>query len=197
MTARAIEIVWWVLGTFGLAGLVAFWFLAPTAAQLTLQAVVRVFKLLLSYRIGCALLAAIAAGLIVDHKRHAYDDQQFAARTAAFEDAQHQRDGRIAQETRDKVLADIANATSENAVIEKDVKEFSDALPAPAPTGNPFLVGADADRLCRIAGKTQCGPSGDQGMPKARRPGGRSGNHAKIRLPSLIRTGTWADKQGQ
>jgi hypothetical protein len=41
MTALAAELLWWVLGTCGVAGLVAFWFLAPTAAQLTLQAVIK------------------------------------------------------------------------------------------------------------------------------------------------------------
>jgi hypothetical protein len=197
MTAYAAALIWWIVGTFGVAGLVAFWFLAPTAAQLTLQAVVKFFHLVLSYRVGCALLAAIVAGLIVDHKRHAYDDEQFAKRTALFEEAQRRRDDTIAKDTREKVWIEIGNATAANKIVDNSVKGFSDALPPPPKTGNPFLVGADADKLCNIAGKTQCGPSGDQGMPKARRPGGRPGDHAKIRLPSLIRTGIGADQQSQ
>lgn len=200
MTATAIKFVWWIVGTFGVAGLVAFWFLAPTAAQLALQAVVKFIKLLLSYRIGCALLAAIVAALIADQHRHSYDDAQFAARTAAFEQAQTERDERIAKETRDKVWIEIANATAENKTIDTDVKGFTDALPQPVAIGksvNPFIVGADADRLCKLAGQTQCGPVGDQGMPAARRAGSGSGDHKKIRLPSLIRTGVGSTKQGE
>lgn len=197
MTAKAIEFIWWIVGTFGVAGLVAFWFLAPTAAQLTLQAVVRFFKLLLSDRIGCALLAAIAAGLIVDHQRHAYDDAQNAARSAAFEQAQTDRDAGIEKRTREKVWEEIANATAENKVVDTDVKGFTDALPPPPKTGNPFLIGdADAERLCKLAGQTQCGPVGDQGVPATRRPG-RSAKDQKIRLPSLIRTGLGAARKGK
>lgn len=189
MTAQAVAWAWWIVGTFGVAGLVAFWFLAPTAAQLALRAVIKAFQFALSYRIGCALLAAIAVSLIVDYQRHAYDDKQSAQRAAIFEAAQRQRDARIAEETREAVWTEIANATAANAVIDTDVKEFSDVLPPPPPTGNPFRVGGDAGRLCHIAGKTECGPAGRKGMSEARRPSGRSGNHAKIRLPSLIRTG--------
>lgn len=197
MTALAIKWLWWIFATFGLAGLVAFWFLAPTAAQLTLQFVVRLFRFVLSYRIGCALLAAIVAGLIVDQWRHTYDDEQFAQRTAVFQAAQTARDKHIAEKTRETVWAEIADATAANTVVDTDVKGFRDALPPPPATGNPFAVGADADRLCRIAGKTQCGPSGDKGVSAARRAGGRSGDHQKIRLPSLIRTGARPDQQGQ
>lgn len=188
MTAKALSVIWWIVGTFGVGGLVAFWFLAPTAAQLTLQAVVKFFQLVLSYRIGCALIAAVLAGVIVDYKRHAYDDAQFAARTAAFERAQTARDGRIAQETRDKVWKEIADATAQNVSIDNEVKEFSDA-PPPAATGNPLLISdADADRLCKLAGQTQCGPSGDKGVPKARRSGGSAAN-SWLKLPNIIRTG--------
>lgn len=189
MSAQVVSVVWWIVGTFGVGGLIAAWFVFPTASSLVLQAVVKFFQLVFSYRVGCALLAAIAAGLIVDHQRHAYDDEQFAKRTALFEEAQRRRDATIEQNTRDKVWAEIANATARNKSIDNDVKDFRDVLPPPAVTGNSFLVGADADRLCRLAGKTQCGPVGDQGMSKTRRPGGRSGDHPKIRLPSLVRTG--------
>lgn len=197
MTAFAIGWLWWIFATFGVAGLVAFWFLAPTAAQLTAQAVIKLFRFVLSYRVGCALLAALVAGLIADHHRHAYDDDQFAKRTALFEEAQRRRDATIEQNTREKVWTEIGDATVRNNSIDSKVKDFRDALPPPAATGNPFLVGNDADRLCKLAGKTQCGPSGDQGMSKARRPGGRPGDNAKIRLPSLIRTGIGTNKQSQ
>lgn len=193
MTALAIKWLWWIFATFGVAGLVAFWFLAPTAAQLALQIVVRAIRFVLSYRIGCALLAAIAAGLIADHLRHTYDDEQFAQRTAAFVASQDARDKRVAEKTRGEVLAAVAAANVANNVIDKDVKGFSDALPPPT-TGNPFLIGdADADRLCVIAyGKAGCRSSGSKGVSEARRASGSAAN-SKIRLPSFIRTGTRAD----
>lgn len=203
MTAHAVQFIWWIVGTLGIAGLVAFWFLLPTAAQLTLQAVVKAFNLVLSYRLGCALLAGLAVGLIVDNKRHAYDDAQFAKQTAVFEAAQNQRDVGIAQKTRETVWLDIANATAENSSIDKEVRDFTNGFPAiiPTPTarpvGNPFLVGADAGRLCHLAGQTECGSASGQGVPKARRPSSGSGDHAKIRLPSLIRTGARSDQQGK
>lgn len=188
MTAFATQWLWWIFGTFGLVGLVAFWFLAPTAGQLTLQIVVRLFKLLLSYRIGCALLAAIAAGLIVDHKRHAYDDEQFAKRTAAFEAAQDHRDATVAQNTRDRVWIDIGNQTALNVETAKEVKEFRDVLPPTPKTGNVFRIGDDdARRLCIIAyGKVGCGPSGGKRVPEARRPGRHSDNSG-LRFPDAVR----------
>lgn len=197
MTAFAIKWMWWIFATFGFAGLAAFWFLAPTAAQLALRAVVKLFGFVLSYRIGCALLAALAAGLIVDYQRHAYDDEQFAQRTAAFEAAQRQRDQRIAEKTRAAVWTEIANATVSNAAIDTSVKEFTDAPPPQPATGNPFLIGdTDAVRLCHIAGQTECGSSGGQRVPAARRAGSRAADQ-KFRLPSLIRTGTRADQKGK
>lgn len=194
MTAKAIEIVWWIVGTFGIAGLVAAWFVFPTISQLVLQRVVKLFAFVLSYRVGCALLAAIVAGLIVDQWRHSYDDAQFAARTAAFEQAQRDRDSRIALQTRDKVWKEIADATATNATIDNDVKEFSDAPPVPLPpsrvaTGNPLAISdADADRLCKLAGQTVCGPIGGKGVSKARRSGGRPADQG-LKLPNIIRTG--------
>lgn len=194
MTAQAVSLVWWIVGTLGFGALVAFWFLAPTAAQIVLQAVVKFFGLLLSYRVGCALLAAIAAGLIVDHWRHSKDDEVSAQRAALFEAAQKARDQNIAEETREKVWTEIANATAQNAVTDNTVKEFINALPPAPKTGNPYLVGAESCRLRNIAGQTGCGPNGGQGVPKARRTGGSPGDRAKIRLPKIIRTGVGADQ---
>lgn len=190
MTAQAVSVIWWIVGTFGVVGLIALWFLAPTVATMVFRAIGAAFSLVLRYRVGCALLAAIVAGLVVDHLRHSYDDAQSAQRAAAFEAAQTARDSRIASETRERVWKEIADATAQNTVIDTTVKEFTDALPAAKPdVGNPFLVGADSCKLRALAGQTGCGPSSDKGMPKARRASGSSGDRAKIRLPEIIRTG--------
>lgn len=188
MTALATEWLWWIFATFGLAGLVAFWFGAPAAAQLTLQFVVKLFRFVLSYRIGCALLAALVAGLIVDHHRHAYDDEQFAKRAAAFDAAQDERDARVAKNARDRVWTEIANQTAKNVETDKEVKEFRDVLPPTPPTGNVFRIGdSDAKRLCIIAyGKAGCGPDSRKGMPEARRKGASPGDQ-RVGFPRSIR----------
>lgn len=192
MTAKAIGVIWWIVGTFGIGGLIATWFFFPTISQLVLQRVVKLFSFVLSYRIGCALLAAIAAGLIVDQWRHSYDDTQFAARTAAFEQAQRDRDSRIAQQTRQKVSTWADDAAATSMTIDNDVKGFNDApppAPPPVATGNPlFISDADADRLCKLAGQTVCGSVGSKGVPKTRRSGGRPADQG-LKLPHLIRTG--------
>lgn len=171
--------LWWLLGTFGIAGTVALIAFAPTVVPLVVQASVRVVGYLLSTRWGCALLAAGVAFMVADIHRSMRDEASFKARTEAFEQAQHERDDRIAREVREQVWKEIADATAENEKIDKDVKEFRDALPpVPHTADNPFRVGADSCRLRRIAGQAGCGPGeGDKGVPTPRpRPSSR-GDH--------------------
>jgi hypothetical protein len=176
------KIVWWLIATLGVAGTVALaaglFALGPQALVIAARAVREFFRVVLSYRIGCALLAAISVGIAVDYWRHSRDDAEFARRVAAFEAAQVARDNKVAQDTRELVWQEIANATAENAVIDKDVKEFTDAPPPPLPTtGDPYDIDpADRIRLCHIAGKTECGPERAQGVRAARRAAPHPGN---------------------
>lgn len=166
----------WLITTLGIAGtlaLLAFLAVAyPLVLKGILSAVARFFSWVFSYRIGCAIVAAVAAAFIADYHRHSIDDAEFAQRTALFEHAQKQRDERIKTETREEVWTDIANATAANVVLDKDVKEFTDAPPPPLPTtGDPYNIApADRVRLCRIAGKTECEPRGTRRMQAPRRP---------------------------
>lgn len=189
MTAQAISVFWWVFGALGVGGLIALWFLAPAVASTVLRAVAGFFKWVLSYRIGCALVAAVIAALVADHLRHRYDDEQFAQRTAAFEAAQKARDARIAAETRDRVYKELEAEAAHNRAVDNEVKVFTDAPPTPVPAGNPLRISdGDADRLCRIAGQTECRSVGGERVPETRRTGGRSKDQG-VRLPNLIRSG--------
>ena len=161
-------------------------------AALALELIKAVLSFFLTSRVGNIMLAAGIAFTVADINRSIRDHREFAARTAAFEQAQRNRDKRIAQETRDQVWTEIANATAENTAIDQEVKEFHDALPpVPAATINPFLVGDASCRLRHIAGYAGCGPDRAQGMPKAGSKGAGPGTKhwTGYRLPRLITHG--------
>jgi hypothetical protein len=180
------KLLWWGFGTLGIAGTIALAVAFPAIAKIVLDRVVRLFAFVLSYRVGCALVAAILAALIADYVRHSIDDSKHATELATFKLAQVARDKRIATETRAAVWEEIANATAENAVTDKDVKEFTDALPKPPDTGNLFRVGADACRLRALYGQSGCGPVRAKGMPKADAKDEGVGNRRGHGLSSLV-----------
>lgn len=161
------KLIYWAIGVFGIAGTIALIVFAPTTIPIIVNAVTRFFNFVLSYRIGCAILAAVLAAFIADYMRHSSDDARYAAEVAEYEKAQDARDKRIKDETTADVWKEIANATAENAVTDTDVKDFTHDLPPIPATGNPFRIGDDAGRLCRIAGETECGHIGGDGVPKA------------------------------
>lgn len=177
------KIIIWAVGTVGVGGVVAFAIAAPAAAKLVLDAVVRFFALILSYRIGCAVVAAALAWFVADYVRHSIEDDKHAARVKAFEQEQVARDARIKAETRDLVLKEVAEATAENAATDKDVKDFTDALPKPPETGNPFAVGSDSCRLRAIVGQAGCGSDGAQGVPKVDTKAASLRDRIRKRLP--------------
>lgn len=191
MSVEGWKLVYWMIATIGVAGTIALIVFAPTVAKIALDAVVRLFAFVLSYRVGCALVAAVLAAFIADYARHSSDDAKHAAEIAEFEKAQNDRDKRIAKKTRDEVWAEIANATAENAVIDTKVKEFHDALPPIPAMGNPFAVGDASCRLREIAGLTGCGPQGTKRVSKARpqSAGARAKHWTEHRLPGLITRG--------
>jgi hypothetical protein len=191
------KILYWLIGTVGVAGTIALFAIYPAIMGSIWRGIIKLFALILSYRLGCAIVAAIAVGFAVDYWRHSRDDAAYAEQTAAFEQAQRDRDKKIAKETREAVWVEIANATAESAVTDKEVKEFTDVLPPVPETGNPFRVGADAGRLCKIAGQARCGPPSPQGVPKAKGAGVSSGNRGKLRLPHLVSRGAGSAQKGQ
>jgi hypothetical protein len=174
----------WAIATFGIAGTIALIIFAPTIAKVAVDALVRCCAFVFRYRLGCAVVAAVLAGLITDYVRRSIEDERHAAANAAFVQAQIERDARIKTETRELVLREVSAAATENAATDKTVKDFTDALPAPppAPTGNPFLVGADACRLRQIYGQTECRPDGAQRVPKADAPSASLRDRIRKRL---------------
>lgn len=190
------KLIYWLLGTIGVAGTIIIAAIFPAAFSVALRAVAGFFNLLLSYRAGCALLAAIAAAIAADYWRHSHEDEKHRAEVAAFERKQDERDARIKQETRESVLAEIASATKENAATDTVTKEFTDALPK---TDDMFRVGDAACRLRRIAGQGQaeCGPDDAERVSSADADHAGGTDHRKNRLPSLIRGIARRHQQGQ
>src|SRR5882724_1039617 len=176
----------WIVATGGIAGLITLAVLFPAAMGMVFNGVMKLFGLVLNYRIGCALVAAILAGLAVDYVRHSHDDAAFAAQTAAFEKAQDARDAKIAADTRASVTQELTEAAAANAATDKEVKEFHDALPPVVPeTGNPFRVGNDACRLRKLAGEADCGPVRAKRVPKAHAASKPATGWGRFRLPGF------------
>lgn len=164
------EIVIWLIGTLGVAITITLFVLYPAIVSTIFKIAVKVFSLVLSYRIGCAIVAAIVIGLMVDYWRHDRDDRAFAARTAAFELAQKTRDATIEANTRTAVLSELAAQKTADIETDKEVGDFTHDHPPITATDDPFRISnADIVRLCRIAGQTKCQPGRAQGVQKARR----------------------------
>lgn len=185
--------IWYLVGTLGIGGTVALFYLAPAVLPLIL-------RFLTGTRLGVGIMVGLIAFMVADIHRSRSDTNRYEAEKAAFAQAQADRDKRIAQETRDEVWKQIANATAENTAIDTDVKEFHDALPPISPSvDNPFIVGAASCRLRNIAGFAGCGPVRAQGVPKARSKsaGTGSGDRSRLRLPGLITRGFSGTEKGQ
>lgn len=168
----------WLVGSIGIAGTIALFLLYPAIITTIWKAIIAFFSFVLTYRIGCALVAAVITAAVVDYARHSYDDKRFAAATEEFKQAQAERDTTIAQQTRDEVWTEIANATAENQVADKQETDFETQLaPAPVSGPNPFRVGADAPALRSIFGQSGGGPRGAKGVPKTVRKGVGTAHH--------------------
>lgn len=163
------KILFWLLPTIGIAGIITLFLLFPMIARAVGAAIINFFSLVFSYRLGCAIIAAIAVGFAVDYWRHSRDDAAEAKRTALFEHAQKVRDARIAEDTRQAVWIEIANETAANTATNTEVKEFThDLRPLPA-ADTTCRVGPAAPKLHIIAGQVDRRSKGNKGMPKARR----------------------------
>lgn len=165
------KILTWLIPIIGIPGLIALVLIYPGIMAAISRAIMQLLSWVLSSRLGCAILAAVAMGFAVDYWRHSTDDAEFAQRTALFEHAQKQRDERIRVETRDEVWTEIANQTAANNATDTEVKEFHNALPPIPHTGNPFRVGVAAPKLRSIAGQAERRSQGVKRMPAPRSKG--------------------------
>lgn len=159
---------WYWIGGIGIAGAIAaLCFYVPAL----LVPIVRFLKLMMGTRIGCVVIAVIVTAIVVDYLRHAHDDKVFAAKTAAFEQAQKDRDARIAADTRTLVEREKA----EQFIAEQDAKKDVEGFKASLPPNRLFRVGTDAARLRALAGLP---PSQrHRRVPKAPRKGRAAGHH--------------------
>jgi hypothetical protein len=161
----------WFVGTLGVAIPIVLLILYPAIMAPIIKGIIGFFKKILSYRLGCAILAALAAGFAVDYWRHSHDDAVYAEQTEQFKAAQVARDKRIAQETEDRVVKRIADEAALKAADDKEQKEFHDVA-APLPTGDVVdRVGDDCERLRKLAGQAGCESASHKGVPKAPRKG--------------------------
>lgn len=168
---NAWKVVVWVLATFGIAGTITLFVLYPLIVRSAFKAIADLISKELSYRLGCAITAAIITGFAVDYWRHSRDDADYASRTALFEHAQKARDEKIAADTRQTVLAEVAAEKAAETKTESDVKEFHHELrPLPA-TDTNCRVGPNVDKLRVIGGQINRQHRGPKGMSKAWRPG--------------------------
>lgn len=190
-----ISWLWWALGTFGIVGTVLLLWLSPTVLLTIVKASLTFF---ITNRYGNMIAVAIVVFFVADVNRSMRDEHDFAARTAAFKQEQKDRDARIAQQTRDEVLAESANQIEANIKTDKEVKEFTDALPLVAHTDdNPFRIGDDACRLRHLAGQLGCEPASPKRMPETRPQTKGGGDRRRFRLPESIRRSLGGDRQGQ
>lgn len=198
LAAFFVNWIGWIIGAFGVAGLIALWIFAPAAMSLVAKVVVTIVTELLETRLGCALIAAVIVGIGVSYMRGSLDDAKFAERTARFEAAQKQRDASIAVQTRALVLQEAADLKASAQSTDADVKDFKDAAPLsppptvpPVPGADPMLVGHDACQLRRIAGLPPCRPPGHRRMPNARKRAAAAEHQARQQIQAIGSGSAW------
>lgn len=169
MTAFALEWFWWIFATFGIVGIIAVWFLAPTVATMILKGIIAFFSLVFGYRLGCAIVAAVVAFLAADYHRARIDEVDWKRRQAAYDQAQIARDKKIDADARAQVRQEIADEKAATATTTNEVQVYEQALPVLPPTDTICRVGSDADKLRAISGS------------------GRPQSKSKLRLPKLTR----------
>jgi type IV secretory pathway TrbL component len=143
-----------ITGTLGLAGSIAFAFLAPQAALVLWKATLDLLGRILATRIGCAAIAAVICFIVGDF----YGDHSGAARVQAEWDAAKveyaQAMARLQSSTREKAGASVERAqTAEQTKDQSDAKEiktYAEALPRPAADDCRIT-----DRDLRAAGRLQ------------------------------------------
>lgn len=181
---------YWAFGLLGVGGTIVFIVLGvmyfPDVLRRIAEGFIRICTFVLSYRVGCAIVAAVLAWILADYIRHSIDDADFAERTAVFRQAQKDRDTRIYAETKDAVLEELALTEKERVVTKAEVKDFTDVPPpTPAPKSDPFRIDpVSRAKLCHIAGKPECGLR--KGTGGVRQAGKRNVDSGDRRLPRLV-----------
>jgi uncharacterized membrane protein YraQ (UPF0718 family) len=170
MSAEILKWVYWLIATVGIAGAIALWLLFPPIFTMVFTLIARLFALVLRSRIGCAVLAAIAAGLIINYHRAALDAAEWKRQMEAFRQEQEARDAKIASETREAVWKEIADATAANAETTTEVKNYETQLKPLAANDPTCRVESDVDKLRAISGSAGRKPASVKRMRSPRWP---------------------------
>lgn len=175
---------YWLLATVGIAGTIALFVFAPAVGRGLVSLAWEMLHQLLATRFGCAVLAAVIVGLGVNYLRASLDQEDFAARTAQFEEAKKALAVKIAADTRAEVEKEQRDLNQSAALTDIAVKDFTNGLPVapPLPAGNPFIVGNDACKLRTIAGLPPCGSERNQRVSGARKRAAAAIHRARQRL---------------
>lgn len=102
-----------IVAAVGIGGALLLFFLAPALLEVLLAGAQKIFGALLATRLGCALLAAIVAGIAADQ----YREHAAAAQCRAIMAAREQEAARRAQQ-RDRDQASLADSDAKQRRAE-------------------------------------------------------------------------------
>jgi len=172
---------WWLVGTVGIGGAIAFLVLAPALAA---QVFAVVLNFLIGTRIGIGIIVGIAVWFASDTYRSNADAALWQKRVAAFEQAQAERDKKIDADARAAVRKEIEDEKAATAQTEQVTNDWVKTLPPLAATDIICRVGPDADKLRLIAGATVS--AGKPAVSKLGSLRAAAGDRIKLRLPAAI-----------
>ena len=125
--------IWWLIATFGFAGVVVFCVAAPTTAVLVGQAIAGLIRRMLQTRIGVAVLVAIVAtiatwiwrdGVLQERWTQRYADDKALAAAAS-----KARDDQIAEDLTKKYQPKIQSLEQLTKSLQKQVADHAKRKP--------------------------------------------------------------------
>jgi len=172
---------WWLVGTVGIGGAVAFLLLAPALAA---QVFAVVLQFLLGTRVGIGILVGMAVWFASDTYRSNADRAIWQKRIATFEQLQDERDKQVDSDARAAVRKEIEDEKAATAQTEQVTNDWVKTLPPLAATDIICRVGPDADKLRLIAGATVSKPK--LSVPNLGGLRAAAGNRIHLRLPGAL-----------
>ncbi len=116
-----------LIGVIGIGGAVALFFLAPALLEVLLAGAQKILGSILSTRLGCALLAALAAAIAADQYREHAAAAQCRAVIAAREQAAERR---AVQRDRDQSALADRDAARRLAELERQSRQDQETMHA-------------------------------------------------------------------
>lgn len=116
-----VSIVLWIVGIGGIGGAIALFFFAPALFEVLLQGLQAILGSILSTRLGCALLAAVLAGVAADQ----YREHEAASQCSATIVARDKKADRLAQQ-RDVNQSSAADTDASSRVVALEQQSAQD-----------------------------------------------------------------------